>query len=174
MNTGAPNIAKYSALHSVSIINNRPLSRNEALEVASIDRTIFSRNPLQEIVHTRIDEDTFRRLVLIRNPETEVITSKVRRLDDVATYLKLHNITPYDLPKLDEWFTRVKNIYLNFEYMKMEPITLVPLCQDEEEAVNNGSWYLEGGNHRSLALALKLYLDGFSYKPIEAIIVYPR
>lgn len=125
-----------------------------------------------ELATTEIDQETFNNLVFIDIPKTRPFAVGNRSLRNVTKKILSQYSTIDELFQLNDWFGRVGELYKTFDYEEFGYLLLrAPIYRTEKQQTPEGSLYLEGGNHRSLALSLKMNVDGFVYKPVKVVVL---
>ncbi len=126
------------------------------------------------IACTELDKQSFNTLVFIKGEEgnTDTVTTDGRSLYAVTKTIEQKYPNLSELFSLNNWFKDVQKIYDDFDYAQFQYLVLrAPTDENERKASNNGPLYLEGGNHRSLALAIKINLEGYEFKSVKAVIL---
>lgn len=124
------------------------------------------------IALTELDRDAFNNLVFIDNDDTTQITSGSRSIIGVTKTISKKYSNLDELFGLNDWLGRVGTIYRDFDYTQFGYLLLrVPTYKNERDESDEGKAYLEGGNHRSLALAVKTNLERYKFKPVKAIVL---
>lgn len=126
------------------------------------------------VARAELDESTFNKLVFIKHNEgkTNPIIAGNRSLSGIVTTISQRYPNLDELFNLNDWFQDVRAIYESFDYGKFGHLVLrAPTYSNERDESDGGSLYLEGGNHRALALAIKTNLEGYAFKPVKAVIL---
>jgi len=174
---GSFGINTYNARHGLA----RLLVEGTDLAGLKPDLTDIHYDMLQqwqpaELGRTELDREAFMSLVFIEMEERKDQESKIRHLcrdgrslSDVADYVE-KNWVLADLFATSPWLSSVGRIYQTLDHTQ---ITLLLKPSDGESEQAAGSWYLEDGNHRALALALRLQLDpAFVFQPVPAMLIF--
>jgi hypothetical protein len=77
-------------------------------------------------------------------------------------------------PTKREWFTRVADIIKNFSYADFGLIALEPAVAGLLKPDETHCYSIFEGQHRSLALAWRVVEDVKSFRPIRALLLFPR
>jgi len=102
--------------------------------------------------------------------ELEQIIGRMR--DSQQDFRTLAN--EQDDPNKRKWFTRVADIIQKFSYEDFGLIALEPSAPGLLKPEEATCYSIFEGQHRSLALAWRLMGDIQSFKPIQALLLFPR
>lgn len=165
--------------HNFAVSDLKALSIHEAESIFSVEhfqnlKRVARADPDIELAAGTIEIDSINRLILLELDETRAITQSGRSLQEVGGFIKSHHITTPDLVSrwLDrEWAQRVLDYYNNFDTLKLGYFILIPPLDDELAQTKNGVWYIADGNHRALALILKM-IDGYEPAGLEVVLAH--